>query len=82
MKSVSVVRTITTVCGKTITYLQDPGENAKMHSMTGPALIYPEGEKKSPEYYLFGVKYSKQQWQELVNVTKPTASTDAISLDF
>lgn len=82
MKSVSVVKTIKTVCGKTVTFLQDPGVNPKMHSMTGPALVYPEDEKKSPEYYLFGVKYSKQQWQEMINSFKPTAAADAIKLDF
>lgn len=76
------MRTINTVCGKTVTYLQDPGQNPKMHSITGPALIYPENEKKSPEYYLFGVKYSKQQWQELINASKPTPAADAVKLDF
>ncbi len=56
-----------TVCGKTITYLKDPGKIAKPHSLTGPAFIYSVEEGKAPEYYLYGIKYTKSKWQELVN---------------
>lgn len=35
----------------------------KLHNWEGPALI-PEGNNKKAEYYLFGIKYTKQQWEE------------------
>lgn len=81
MRTTTVMKTIKTICGKTISYLQETGQIAKAHSTTGPAIIYPKEEKKSPEYYLFGVKYSKAQWQELLNQTKASATTDATLLD-
>jgi hypothetical protein len=59
-----------TVCGKQITYLQTDGQNNKMHCTDGPALIYAESEKKAPEYYLFGIKYSKAKWKELLSQSK------------
>lgn len=37
--------------------------NRKLHSYTGPALI-PQGNKKLAEYYIFGIKYSKDSWNE------------------
>jgi hypothetical protein len=81
MRTTTVMKTIKTICGKTISYLQETGQNAKAHSTTGPAIIYPKEEKKSPEYYLFGVKYSKAQWQDLLNQSKASATTDATLLD-
>jgi hypothetical protein len=33
----------------------------KLHNIDGPALI-PEGDMKKAEYYLFGIKHSKEQW--------------------
>lgn len=38
----------------------------KLHNWDGPALI-PEGDKKRAEYYLYGVKYSKDEWKEIKN---------------
>ena len=37
--------------------------NGKMHNWEGPALI-PQGNKRLSEYYLFGVKHTKEQWEE------------------
>ena len=34
----------------------------KLHNWEGPALI-PEGNKKKAEYYLFGIKHTKEQWE-------------------
>jgi len=82
MRSTTVIRTINTACGKEITYLQETGQIAKMHSTTGPALIYPKDEKKAPEYYLFGIRYPKAVWQDLLNQTKAMPAGDAFRLDF
>jgi hypothetical protein len=42
----------------TIVYYLD----GKMHNWDGPAYI-PQGNRRSAEYYLFGVKYSKLDWE-------------------
>ena len=34
----------------------------KLHNWDGPALI-PNDPKKKPEYYIFGIKYSKDEWE-------------------
>ena len=59
-----------TVCGKTITFIQNEGGRNQMHSTEGPAIIYSESENKAPEYYLFGIKYSKSKWKELLSQSK------------
>jgi hypothetical protein len=82
MRATTVIRTMNTACGKEITYLQETGQIAKAHSATGPAIVYPKQDKKTPDYYLFGIKYSKAVWQDLVNQTKASPSTDGIRLDF
>jgi len=43
-------------------YININGVN-KMHNWDGAALI-PQGNKRQAEYYLFGIKYSKDQWLE------------------
>jgi len=43
---------------KTIIYYLD----GKMHNWEGPALI-PQGNKRLAEYYLFGIKYNKDDWE-------------------
>ena len=35
----------------------------KLHNWDGPALI-PQGKEKKGEYYIYGMKYSKHEWQE------------------
>jgi hypothetical protein len=37
--------------------------NGKMHNWDGAALI-PQGNKRLAEYYLFGIKHTKEQWEE------------------
>jgi hypothetical protein len=37
--------------------------NGKMHNWDGPAFI-PQGNKRLAEYYLFGIKHTKEQWEE------------------
>lgn len=65
MRTRNVVRVIKTACGKTISYLQTEGQN-KMHSTEGPAIIYAEEDSKAPEYYLYGIKYTKAEWREVL----------------
>ena len=36
--------------------------DGKMHNFDGPAYI-PQGNKRAAEYYLFGIKYTKEQWE-------------------
>jgi hypothetical protein len=74
-------KTIKTVCGKTITYMQEEGKTAKMHSTTGPALVYSEGENKTSEYYLYGIKYTKQRWKELLTQHKATPAPEMPGFD-
>lgn len=76
MRTASYTKTIKTTCGKTITYFQEEGKNAKAHSFTDAAIIYPESENKAPEYYLYGIKYKKAEWQELVNQYKDITPSD------
>lgn len=82
MRTHTTIKNINTVCGKELTYLEATGQPNRMHSMEGPAVIYPKEEKKTPEYYIFGIKYSKNKWQELVNSHKVVASGEPTRLDF
>ena len=36
----------------------------KLHNWEGPALI-PEGDNKQREYYIHGIQYSQEEWDEL-----------------
>lgn len=82
MRREIINKTMKTVCGKTITYLQIEGENAKPHSLEGPAFIYPEEEGKAPEYYINGIRYSKLVWESLVSQAKSSLVGDPINFDF
>lgn len=81
MKTYTTIKTMNTACGKTVSYLEIDGQTAKMHSTTGPAVIYPNEELNAPEYYLFGIKYSKLKWKELVNLQKAIPAGEALNLD-
>lgn len=81
MRTVSITRTIKTVCGKTISYFQQSGEPAKAHSLEGPAVVYSKDDGKSPEYYVYGVRYTKAQWQDLVNQHKAPQPSDFTKFD-
>jgi hypothetical protein len=81
MRAQTIQKTISTVCGKTISFLQTPGEVAKAHSTQGPAIVYPESEGISPEYYLNGVKMTKTQWREALSQYKAIIVADPIILD-
>jgi hypothetical protein len=46
--------------GTIVHYINIGGVN-KMHNWDGAALI-PQGNKRSAEYYIFGIKHTKDQW--------------------
>ena len=54
----SEVKKMRTTDGSVVYYL-----NGKIHNWDGPALI-PQGNKRLAEYYLFGIKHTKDQWEE------------------
>ena len=81
MRTHTTIKTINTLCGKMITYMETTGQVAKMHSTEGPAVVYVKGEIKTPEYYLFGIKYSKNEWKSLINQHKAIPVADAMSFD-
>jgi hypothetical protein len=80
MRTRSIVKTMNTICGKTITFLQTEGHPNRMHSVDGPALIYSDADNKAPEYYLYGIKYSKAEWKERLT-HKKTVTPEDISFD-
>ncbi len=80
MRTRSIIKVINTVCGKTISYLEVDGRSNKMHSVDGPALVYPEVDNKAPEYFLYGIRYSKAEWKERLSQKKITVPAD-ISFD-
>ena len=57
MESSFETRRIKTADG-TIVYYCD----GKIHNWEGPALL-PKGSTRQAEYYLFGIKHTKEQWE-------------------
>jgi hypothetical protein len=55
-------RQIKTTDGSIVSFINIDGQNL-MHSWDGPAYI-PQGSKRSAEYWLFGFKYTKDQWED------------------
>ena len=58
-----VIRKLTRVSDGAIGMTLD----GKLHSWEGPALKYPKEAGKKPEYYIYGIQYSKEKWLELKN---------------
>ena len=55
-------RKLITADGTVAYYLNTDGTN-KLHNIDGPALM-PQGNKRQSEYWLFGFKYTKDQWED------------------
>jgi hypothetical protein len=55
-----VVKKLTKADG-TIAYTKD----GKLHNWDGPALI-PQGDKKLAEYYIHGIKHTKDEFQQVL----------------
>lgn len=53
------LRTLKSTDGRTITYF-----DGKLHNWDGPALKHPKESKLKPEYYLYGIPYTKDEWVE------------------
>lgn len=45
------------------------GKN-KYHSTEGPAIRYPKKMKREDEYFIYGIRYSKERWTELKSDSK------------
>ena len=54
----------------------------KFHNWDGPAL-YPEGNKRKGEYYLYGIRYEVEEWKEMKKQWDglPWYKTPAILMD-
>jgi len=39
--------------------------DGKLHNSEGPAIVYPKDMKMKNEYYLYGIQYTKDAWQEV-----------------
>lgn len=55
-------RKFTAQDGSTVSYIEIDGKNL-MHSWDGPAYI-PQGNKRAAEYWVFGFKYTKDQFED------------------
>lgn len=53
------LKTITTKDGVKMTMF-----DGKLHNWDEPSVIYPKEMKKKDEYYLYGFKKTKDEWQE------------------
>ncbi len=58
----SETRKIKTADGSIINSIEIDGKNL-MHSWDGPAYL-PQGNKRLAEYWLFGIRYSKEEWED------------------
>ena len=63
-------KSLKTPDGTVIHTFTEPGKNPVPHSYDGPAIKYPKSLKKSDEYFIFGIKYTKEQWLEAKNSAK------------
>jgi hypothetical protein len=69
-------KTIRTIEGiKMHLYEYETGKH-KPHSQTEAAIQYPKGINKPDEYYLYGIKYSFNEWLELSRSSRTTESSE------
>lgn len=80
MKSKSMFRILKAIDGRTIHILEEDDKPGKPHCITGPAIIYPESDKKASEYYLFGIKYEKDRWTELSSALRKSKPKEDFSI--
>jgi len=62
MKEIFETKKLTTADGTIVHYININGVS-KMHNWDGAA-FFPQGNKRQAEYYLFGFKYTKDQWED------------------
>ena len=68
----SYTRKIKTPDGAILTMFVEPGKNAKLHSLTGPAIKYPKGSDKRDVYAIYGKEMTRREWTILKNDSKIT----------
>jgi hypothetical protein len=62
MKEIFETKKLITADKTVVHYINVDGVN-KMHNWDGAAFL-PQGNKRQAEYYLFGFKYTKDQWED------------------
>lgn len=65
-------RTFKTPEGLKISVFEEPNKKAVFHSENGPAIKYPKAMKKEDEYYLYGIKFTKEEWLAKLEDVKVT----------
>lgn len=68
--SQSSFRTMKTLDGIVLELYKEDGKNAVPHSMDGPAIKYPKSMKRSDEYFIYGIQYTKERWEEARDLSK------------
>lgn len=66
-------RIINTTCGHQFVVIDEQRKILKPHSTSRAAAIYPDG---TEEYYLYGIKYEKSVWQQMVKQNKKLYTED------
>jgi hypothetical protein len=67
-------RTFKTPEGKQISIFTPTNGQPQFHSLDGPAIKYPRSIKKPDEYFIYGIRYTKEKWLELKNDVKVTTN--------
>jgi hypothetical protein len=70
MSESSYIKKVKTPEGTVLSLYQEPGKNAKLHSLAGPAIKYPKDSKKKDVYAIYGREMSKREWLILKNDSK------------
>lgn len=68
----SSFRTIRTPEGVVLHIYVEEGKNAVPHSLDGPAIRYPKNMKKQDEYFIYGIQYTRDKWEETKEINKVT----------
>lgn len=68
--SQSSFRTMKTLDGIVLELYKEDGKNAVPHSMDGPAIKYPKSMKRADEYFIYGIQYTKERWEEARDSSK------------
>lgn len=65
-------RTMRTPEGIILELYREEGKNPVPHSLDGPAIKYPKSMKRPDEYYIYGIPYTKEKWEETKESSKVT----------
>lgn len=70
--SQSSFKTIRTPEGIILEIYKEESKNPVPHSLDGPAIKYPKAMKRPDEYYIYGIRYTKDKWKEAKESSKVT----------